>query len=162
MSAWREVVLRRGSVEVRAWRDGDADAVATSPGDPVTGRYFGRALSGPPLAVDDPDAPMFAIVRDGSAVGRIWFRPGVRPFEVGYFVRTDMWGRGTATTALSLVAEWMLGEGVEEIVLFTHPGNVGSQKVAERAGFERDGIQHEYADFADGTRAAIRFRRGNP
>jgi hypothetical protein len=159
--SWREAVLRAGEVELRPSRMEDGGEIGTSPADPVTGRYFGRALAGSPIDTVDPDAPSFTICRAGEPVGRIWFRPGVRPFEVGYYVRTDQWGRGIASTALTLVADWMLESNeVDSIVLFTHPENVASQHVALKAGFHRDGIEPAYAEFKDGTEDAIRFVRG--
>lgn len=159
---WRDVVLQGAQVEVRASLECDGEAIGTSPGDPVTGRFFGRALNGPTLGVEDEDAPAFTILFEGRPVGRVWFRPGARPFEVGYYVRTDQWGRGIATTALSLVSDWFLEAIADEIVLFTHPRNIGSQKVASRAGFRPDGSMTGYADFKDGTTTALRFvRRAN-
>jgi RimJ/RimL family protein N-acetyltransferase len=145
--------------EVRPWQGGDDEAVGTSPRDPVTGRYFGRSRSTRPIA-DDPDAATFTICASGDPVGRIWLKPDARPFEIGYLIRTDAWGKGTATRAMRLVAQWLLSQpGVELIILFTHPENIASQKVAERAGFIRDGIEPEYAEFKDGSRDAIRFVR---
>ena len=61
--------------------------------------------------------------------------------ELGYRVAASWWGRGIATemaTALVAVArEWL---GLEEIVAFTLPHNLASQRVMEKAGFryERD------------------------
>lgn len=156
---WRAVALERAGVEVRASLESDGEAIGTSPRDPVTGRFFGRALSGPRFEVEDEDAPAFTILFGGQPVGRVWFRPGARPFEVGYYVRTELWGRGIATTALSLVSDWFLEETADEIVLYTHPANVGSQKVARRAGFRGDGSMSGYADFKDGTNEALRFVR---
>jgi RimJ/RimL family protein N-acetyltransferase len=158
--SWRDVRLRSNEIEVRPSRADDARSIETSPADPVTGRYFGRALAGPPIDTDDADAPSFTICRAGAPVGRIWFRPGVRPFEVGYYLRSDEWGRGIATQALTLVADWMLASNrADSIVLFTHPENVASQRVAVKAGFRRDGIEPAYAEFKDGTEDAIRFVR---
>jgi RimJ/RimL family protein N-acetyltransferase len=112
------------------------------------------------MDTDDPDAPSFTICRAGDPVGRIWFRPGVRPFEVGYYLRSSEWGRGVATQALILVSDWMLeANGADCIALFTHPENVASQRVAEKAGFRRDGIEPAYANFKDGTEDAIRYVR---
>jgi RimJ/RimL family protein N-acetyltransferase len=156
---WREAGLQAGAIEVRPWRDGDD--VGTSPDDPVTGRYFGLPLGDtPPLDVDDPGAPRCTIFRDGEPVGRIWCRPGARPLELGYYVRTELWGQGIASTALRLLADWLLGDGGHNVlVLATHAENVASQKVAERAGFTRDGEIQEYAAFKDGTTTALRFVR---
>jgi hypothetical protein len=157
---WRQAVLCDGDIELRPWRDGDSEAVGTSQRDPVTGRYFGRGLHGPKTSAPDPDAPSYLIAQDGEPVGRVWCVPGVRPFEIGYFVRTDLWGRGIATRALKLVTNWMLEQSdIDQIVLFIHPENIASQRVAEHAGYARDGVMQDYAEFKDGSTAAIRFVR---
>ena len=157
---WRDVVLRVGEVEVRPSRADDARAIGTSPADPVTGRYFGRALAGPPMDTDDPDAPSFTICRAGTPVGRIWFRQACvrsRSATTSAAINGDC---GTASTALTLVGDWMLqSNGAESIALFTHPENVASQRVAVKAGFRRDGIEQAYAEFKDGTEDAIRYVR---
>jgi Acetyltransferase (GNAT) domain len=156
---WRKAELRAGAVEVRPWQDGDD--VGTSPHDPVTGRYFGLPLGSPaPLDVDDPGAPRCTILRHGEPVGRIWCRPGARPLELGYYVRTELWGQGIASTGLRLLADWLLTDGGHDVlVLATHPENVASKKVAVRAGFAPDGEIAEYAAFKDGTTIALRFVR---
>jgi RimJ/RimL family protein N-acetyltransferase len=41
--------------------------------------------------------------------------------------------------------------------LCTHPENVASQRVAERAGYRRTGESDRYATFADGTTRVLRF-----
>lgn len=91
---WRNATLRSDDVEVRPWKVGDDEAVGTSPRDPVTGRYFGRSLAGPP-SEEDPEAATFTICQSEDPVGRIWLKPGARPFEIGYLLRTDAWGRGS-------------------------------------------------------------------
>jgi RimJ/RimL family protein N-acetyltransferase len=109
---------------------------------------------------DDPDAPLFAILEGGSVVGVIWFGRGIRPFEVGYYLHPDAWGRGLATRNLRLVSDWMLSErGETEVVLHTHPANERSQAVALRAGYRADGTAERYALFKDGTTRALRFVR---
>jgi RimJ/RimL family protein N-acetyltransferase len=62
--------------------------------------------------------------------------------EVGYDLLPDGRGRGIATRAVRLVARWAFDElGVERLELRTHPGNRASQRVAERAGFTREGVE---------------------
>lgn len=52
-----------------------------------------------------------------------------------------------ATTALRLLACWALDEGrLPRLELVTDPGNVASQKVAERAGFRREGVLRSYVE----------------
>lgn len=149
--------LDDGDLVLRPWRDEDREAVGVWLDDEEIGRYFGSAPGG--LPERDPEAPMFAIVERGVPVGRIWFAWHKRPFEVGYYLRRDAWGRGLATRSLVLVCSWMGEQGVSELVLCTHPGNERSQRVAVRAGFEPAGEIAEYARFKDGTTRALRFRR---
>ena len=59
--------------------------------------------------------------------------------EVGYWIAAPARGRGVATRAVRLTAAWGFGGlGVRRIELLAEPGNVGSQRVAERAGFRRE------------------------
>jgi RimJ/RimL family protein N-acetyltransferase len=158
MPSASDVALVDGDLVVRAWHDRDAGAVGVTPRSPEISRYFGSPVGG--FATEpDRDAPAFAIVENGEPVGRIWFAPHLRPFEVGYFLRPDAWGRGLATRSLALVCDWMAEQGETTIVLHTHPDNARSQRVAERAGFCRDGVTDPYAHFKDGTTAAVRFVR---
>jgi RimJ/RimL family protein N-acetyltransferase len=147
------VELRDAELLLRPWQDGDADEVGCGPGDDgEVGRFFGRPYDGG-WPEPDPDAPVFAIVDGARVVGRIWFAAQKRPFEVGYFLHPGVWGRGLATRALVLVRDWLS----EPIVLCTHPLNVRSQRVAERAGFRPDGVVENYARFKDGETAALRY-----
>jgi GNAT superfamily N-acetyltransferase len=149
------VEIRDGDLLLRPWSDEDAEAVGVTPASPQIGQYFGRPLDG--FSDPDPNAPSFAIVADGASVGRIWCAAWKRPFEVGYFLHPDAWGRGLATRSLRLVSEWLLSQGESVVVLCTHPDNERSQRVAERAGYRRAGDIAEYAYFSDGTSRALRF-----
>ena len=62
--------------------------------------------------------------------------------EVGYDLLPSGRGRGVATRAVRLVAAWAFDQlGVQRVELRTHPDNHASQRVAERAGFTREGIE---------------------
>jgi RimJ/RimL family protein N-acetyltransferase len=149
------VEIHDGDLVLRPWGTADAEDVGLTPASPEIGQYFGASFGG--SHDPDPDAPSFAIVADGTPVGRIWCAAGKRPFEVGYFLRPDAWGRGLATRSLRLVSEWLLANGEAVLVLCTHPENERSQRVAERAGYRRDGEVADYAHFKDGTTRALRF-----
>jgi GNAT superfamily N-acetyltransferase len=149
------VELADDDLVLRPWSEEAAAAVALTPASPEIGRYFGPAVGGFPEP--DPEAPAFAIVVDGVPVGRIWCAAQKRPFEVGYFLRPEAWGRGHATRSLCLVRDWLLESGETSVVLCTHPANERSQRVAARAGFRPDGEIPEYAYFRDGTTRALRF-----
>jgi RimJ/RimL family protein N-acetyltransferase len=160
--SWREAQLVDGDITLRPWEPQDQELLGTSLRDPVLGRYIGGRLDvadGEPFP-DDPDAPVFSILEAETVVGVIWFGKGIRPFEVGYWLRQDAWGRGLATRSLHLVTEWMLtANGESIVVLHTHPDNRASQSVAVRAGYVAVGVVDRYARFKDGTTAALRFER---
>ena len=61
--------------------------------------------------------------------------------EVGYWLRSDARGRGLTPRAVSLVSCWAFQElGCERLQLRADADNVGSQRVAEKAGFTREGV----------------------
>jgi RimJ/RimL family protein N-acetyltransferase len=73
--------------------------------------------------------------------------------EVSYFLGASARGRGLATRAVRLVARWAFAElGVERIELRVHPQNMASRRVAERAGFTREGVERASRAWPDGTR----------
>jgi RimJ/RimL family protein N-acetyltransferase len=64
----------------------------------------------------------------------------VRSAELGYGVRSDERGKGYASEALSAVARWALTEvGIQRAWLTANTDNVASIRVAEKAGFHREG-----------------------
>jgi RimJ/RimL family protein N-acetyltransferase len=98
-------------------------------------------------AWDNGDGCPFAVVdaSSGALLGGIgvrWIDAANQVGEVGYWARRDARGRGLTTRALRLIGEWALGPlGCERLVLRADTGNAASQRVAERAGFVREGIQ---------------------
>ncbi len=64
--------------------------------------------------------------------------------EVMYWLASQARGRGVATTAVQLLAEWAFAKlGFEHITLQTHIDNVRSQRIAERLGFQRTTLRNE-------------------
>jgi len=54
--------------------------------------------------------------------------------------------------AVRLVAGWAFGAlGIERLNLLTMPGNAPSQRVAERAGFSREGLLRAWVPTGDAT-----------
>jgi len=63
-----------------------------------------------------------------------------RSSEVGYGVRPDRRRRGYASEAVVALARWALAEGgMQRIQLTAVTGNLPSLRVAEKAGFRREG-----------------------
>ncbi|MEV6601914.1 GNAT family N-acetyltransferase [Actinoplanes sp. NPDC051346] len=70
--------------------------------------------------------------------------------EVGYGVRADRRGRGYATEAAGAVGRWALTSGgMRRVQLRARVDNVASLRVAEKAGFQREGTLR-MADWDDG------------
>jgi len=86
----------------------------------------------------------FAVLTDGRPIGSIgarWLPEPEDGVEVGYWVAAHARGRGLCTQALRLISRWLLDEhGVMRLQLRADEENAASQKVAEKAGFTREGV----------------------
>jgi RimJ/RimL family protein N-acetyltransferase len=60
--------------------------------------------------------------------------------EIGYFVLPHARRRGVATTIARLLAEHAFSLGIERVAAYVNVGNTASERVADRAGFTREGI----------------------
>jgi RimJ/RimL family protein N-acetyltransferase len=73
-----------------------------------------------------------------GAKGTDWLS---RSTEIGYAMAPEARGHGYATEALRTVSEWILREhAFNRVQLFAATGNAASQRVAEKAGFVREGV----------------------
>jgi RimJ/RimL family protein N-acetyltransferase len=100
----------------------------------------------------------FAIVdADDELLGAIEVR--VREIgSIGYWVAAGARNRGVATRALTLLSRWALKDGgVERLELATHPENLASQRVAEKAGFTYEGVLRSHMRFRDGRRDSVLY-----
>lgn len=148
--------LGQGSIALRPWRDADLGTMVAICRDPDVARFTrvphpyseadARAWIGAqPGRLEAGEGLALAIADGGGApVGSVGLRidPSDREIaEAGYMVAPAARGRGVATTALRLASRWGLGDlGLARVHLTTHVENAASQRVAERAGFHREGI----------------------
>ncbi|MGP4100590.1 GNAT family N-acetyltransferase [Nonomuraea sp. KM90] len=77
----------------------------------------------------------------GERLGRVGLGPrGDGTAEIGYWVDPRARGRGVATDAVRAACRWAFAtQGLELIEWRAEVGNVGSRRVAERAGFLIEG-----------------------
>ena len=148
--------LSDGVVTLRPWgEEGDVEAITAACNDPQIATFLDRIPS--PYSRDDArdylaftragwaEGTManFAVVEGGRPVGSIgirWlegFDEGTA--EVGYWVADEARGRGICTRALRLAAPWALGHS-ERLQLRADVDNGPSNRVAEKAGFTREGV----------------------
>ncbi len=153
-----EVELRTERLLLRAYRPDDALAVAEACRDELLQRWL--PLPNPYTDADAMTwcrdiAPRFretgegiewAAMRlaDNRLVGSFGLKRtdwGARSSEIGYWVAPWGRGQGLAVEAVLAIARWLLHEqGFERMVLRAATGNLASQRVAEKAGFLREGI----------------------
>jgi RimJ/RimL family protein N-acetyltransferase len=157
--------LTDGVVTLRPKRPEDADAITAAAQDPEIPRWtsvpspYTRQHAVEFTAQRDPRAAsLLAVDADGRLLGSFSVMEIDRERgygEIGYRVAADARRRGVATRAVTLLRDWAVEQvALSELEIMTAPENVGSRRVAERAGFietsERrpsprtpdDGVQH--------------------
>jgi RimJ/RimL family protein N-acetyltransferase len=144
-----------GVVVLRKLREGDRAVVLSTFGDPLVRRWLNM-----PLQPRDGDVDsVLRTVRDGFASGDrfdycvteppvdellgvvIASRRARDNFELAYLARAAGRGRGLMTRAVRLMCDWLFEEGIGRLEVRTHPGNEASQRLAARAGFQREGLE---------------------
>jgi RimJ/RimL family protein N-acetyltransferase len=165
------VELTDGVIVLRRLREEDVPNIAAACSDPETSRFTTELPS--PYTEDDARAYVayaagcwlgaerrpYAIADTATddLIGAIEVRLG-EGASIGYWVCPGARRRGMATRALTLLARWAVTEGgVERLELTTHPENVASQRVAEKAGFVREGVLRSHTRFREGRRDSVLF-----
>lgn len=151
--------LHGGAVTLRPYEPGDAADVVAACNDPQVRRWI-TAL---PAPYTDADGRWwvergahegrargaevnFAVVdnatgRLAGAVGLHHLDPRRRQAEIGYWMAPWGRGRGHAAEAARVASRWAFAAlGVRRVNLYAAVGNGASQRVAEKAGFTRDGV----------------------
>lgn len=166
--------LSDGVVSLRPWAEADVPAVTEACRDPDVQRWTqvptdyredhawayiagadGRRRRGESLDL--------AVAEHGSAtlVGamglpRVTLEHGRA--DVGYWTAPWARRRGVATRALRLLSAFALGEvGLARLDLVVAVGNIASARVAERAGYAREGVLRSYLQGKEGREDAVMF-----
>ncbi|HEY0937020.1 MAG TPA: GNAT family N-acetyltransferase [Trebonia sp.] len=167
MSSFPSLLIRSARLDLREYGPADAGLVlglladgehgALPPGAPPDpGAVAGWLADGAQRARRDGTGLHLMLLdrASGQVVGSIGLFHAdweVRSAELGYGVRADQRGRGYATEALSAVTRWVLAEGgIQRAWLTANTDNVASVRVAEKAGFRREGTLRRAGREADG------------
>jgi RimJ/RimL family protein N-acetyltransferase len=163
-----EPPLRDAAVALRPWRDSDLEPLLAGAGDPLVQRYRrslpenadqaqlwlaatsaererGERLELAICTAADPAAPLGSVSlwsvhrRHGHAMMSWWIGPAGR-------------GTGMATAAVRLVAGWAFTTlGLVRIGAFVEQSNARSVRMAQRAGFQREGTLRSFLERRDGS-----------
>jgi len=159
------VRLEDGEVRLRPFTEDDVPAITAACQDPEISRWtrvpspytaedartFVRAVSENAFAVVDRES--------GELLGSIGARASDQGVvDIGYWVKREARGRGVATRALRLLSRWAVDElGADRLQLITEPANKASQRVAEKAGFQREGVLRSLLEIKGRRRDFVMF-----
>jgi RimJ/RimL family protein N-acetyltransferase/nitrite reductase/ring-hydroxylating ferredoxin subunit len=158
--------LSDGVVAVRPFRAEDAPAVTVACQDPETQRWIPLI----PVPYTEADARRYILMtlqawHDGTSaefaivdpsgdrlLGSVGLHLGPNPrrHAIGYWIVAQERGHGYAERAVRLVTRWGFETlGIQRLALWTLPGNVSSQVVAERAGFRYEALARNWEEDRD-------------
>ncbi|MDQ8730727.1 GNAT family N-acetyltransferase [Bradyrhizobium sp. LHD-71] len=149
------MIIETPRTHLRSWRDADREAFAAMNADPQVmhdlGGPIGRTESDAKL---DRYAAAFALhgvcrwvieSRNGELLGYAGIMPrnGDHPlgahFDIGWRLVRAAWGQGYATEAAKAALDDAFGRvRLTEVVSYTAPDNLRSQRVMQRLGLQRD------------------------
>jgi ribosomal-protein-alanine N-acetyltransferase len=144
--ACQDPEISRWTVVPSPYRERHArDFIAGCAGDRASGRELALAI------VDREDTVLGAI-----GVGRFDWDDGKA--EIGYWIAREARRRAVGVRAVSLLARWTLTElGLARLELLANPENEASQRLAERAGFTREGMLRRYRRRRGGREDLVMF-----
>src|SRR5437588_10167321 len=150
--------LSDGVVSLRPWTRDDARAIAAACAEKEIARWMHLIpqpyteadahafIAGATAQWSEGTGATFAIVEvtTGAIAGSVGMRVIDREqdvVEVGYWATAAFRGHGLTTRALTLISRWLLEVvGAERVQLRADVENSASLRVAEKAGFVREGV----------------------
>jgi RimJ/RimL family protein N-acetyltransferase len=146
---------------VRDWRQADAPSLARHANDRRIWRNLRDAFPHP-YSLADAEAflrmasamspvTFFAIAIDGEAVGGIGYtlHQDVERVsaEIGYWLGTAFWGRGTMTSALDAMTRYAFArhEDLRRIYAVPYAWSTASMRVLEKVGYRLEGRMRQSA-----------------
>ncbi len=167
--------LTQGAITLRMLRNSDAALIAIAGSDTETQKWLPLPM---PYTLDDAKrfineiaietlsagtGIVFAVEKSDTFVGCIdvkraeWLNGDC---EIGYWAMPEYRGRGLMPLALDLLSGWVLLEqGFVRVEVRVAVENLSSQRVAEKAGFIREGVARQAGRVHGGRVDLIIFSR---
>ena len=154
--------LREGPTALRWWTDADVPWLHAALQDAEILRWMPGMPR--PYTMDDAlrfvreevglGPHHFAVLDNGNLVGSVGMRiDHNRTGHAGYWCTVEARGRGVTTRALRILCRFGFAElGLGRLELVADPENLASQRVAEKAGFRREGVLRSHLLHPDGRR----------
>ncbi|GAA4860063.1 GNAT family N-acetyltransferase [Luteimonas vadosa] len=147
-------------VRLRGPRDQDTDALFAVFSDPRVMRYWSRSAMATPseaaaLIVEIGERFeqretinwVVADLQDDAVIGTCTlyqFSPRHRRGEIGYTLRSDLWGRGLAREAVALAVDWAFDVlALHRVEADVDPRNEPSRRLLQALGFRSEGVARE-------------------
>ena len=153
--------LRDGDLVLRPWTEDDVPALVRACNEEQIRRWLPEIPS--PYTEEhglayvrgevSPEEQTFAITLAGVVAGSIGMTLNAQAYRgtFGYWVAASARGQGVCTRALRLLSRYALDElGLQRLDLITDPDNGASQRVAEKVGFQREGVMRAHLRHPDG------------
>lgn len=136
VAAWRDPEMARWMPEETL--PFEAEQARAFIDDAATHLSTGKSVA---LAIADESTDQAV----GSVTFWVW---APRHWNVGYWVAVDRRRHGLATEAVTKLSRWAFAANpnLARLSLYTMPGNEPSQRVAEHAGFRREGVLRRWGD----------------
>jgi RimJ/RimL family protein N-acetyltransferase len=152
------VRLEDGDIALRPLAEEDVPAIVDACRDPEIPRRTSvpegltEAQAGE-FVVEAGDVYAIVDADTDELLGTVGFHTRHGRGDFGYWVRKEARGRGVATRALVLLTRWAARErGLGRLQLIVEPDNLASIRVAERAGFRREGRLRDYIELKGSRR----------
>jgi RimJ/RimL family protein N-acetyltransferase len=153
--------LRDGDLVLREWTADDVPALVVAINDPEIAYWIPTIPH--PYTEDDaraflrgeaaPPHDALAIELGGQVVGGIGMSLSSYAFRasIGYWIGAAHRGHGICTRALRMLCRHAIEDlGLPSVQLATDTDNVASQRVAEKVGFQREGVLRAHLRHPDG------------
>jgi RimJ/RimL family protein N-acetyltransferase len=151
-----DAIVKTERLILRPFQESDIDAVQLAGNDPLTQTWLplpspytreiaaGWCREGAAAMRTDGKALVRAVEFEGELAGCIDLKnvdPAGRGAEIGYWTVPGLRGRGVMAEATAGLARWALTDlKRERVQLRIAPANTASLRVAEKAGFVREGV----------------------